>query len=365
LLQVIVQFMRKLNDFGEAASQTASRFMRGNGGIGISGKESVGTMESFTEEQHSMTRAEQEYLMNNEEQEAWDDITKEVRLRLVMGDGNTHFGLRWECGTVDQPDFLLGGWISQASTKSFLSSQVTNGQTRFCVLEDGSRQLQQCLDATLKVRRYLNYDEIHTVRPRFQSGVWFFQIYGKTTRWELMPINRIDRDLVCRWVAALHYRSGCYDPSLAREVLLATKAAIAIQCKFRVWKAKEKMERKKERKNALLNQLATFVGFGWDAGDSDDEDFQEGYVSAVVEAASSLWGHVGSWLGLGGTEVIEEGIEEGEEEILLRDNKHKSTAVQEANDLKPLEEGEVEDEVWENQRWNHLEKLKDVHILIV
>ena len=165
-----------------------------------------------------MTRAELEYQASETEHQLMDEVTAQIKERLVFGQGSTSWGLRWECGTVDEPDYLLGGWLSQVS-RSMISSGITNGQTRFCVMDDSTQQFQQCLDERLKVRRSIPYDEMHTVRPRCQESkkdgkdaIWYLQVFGKGVKWELMPIGRNDRDVILRWTAALQYRSGSFDP---------------------------------------------------------------------------------------------------------------------------------------------------------
>jgi hypothetical protein len=123
------------------------------------------------------------------------------------------------------------------------------------------------------------------------------------------------------------------------------------------------VQKRRERKNAFGNRLAAAIGFNsWDAGDSDDED-EEGYFAQysnqVYELGSSAitnaWSTVGSWLGLGGaaTTIHESDEEKDKTEDTTTNDKAKriSTAVQYSNDLPPLLAGEIEDEVWENQRW--------------
>lgn len=342
------------------------------GSIGIlhRDRESVATTDSFTEEHHTMTKAELEYEPSDLEHELMEEVTKQIRDRIVSGQGSTSFGLKWECGTVDEMEFVLGGWLSQAQ-RSMLSSGVSNGHPRFCVMDDEKRVFEQCLDERLKVRRAIPYDEMHTVRPRCyesKSGkenenIWYIQVFGKGLRWELMPIQKYDRESILRWTAALQLRSGSYDPSISGDVSRATKAAVWTQSQHRMWKAKQRVARRREKKNALMNRLksAIGVGGGWEDGDSDDEDdvgFLANYSNQAYEVGTNLvsnaWHAVGSWLGLGGSTTIEEEDERGAPIVDegSRNLKRNSTFVQFSNDLPPLGPNQVEDEIWENQRWN-------------
>lgn len=340
------------------SESVSSRYFRNLGLLGGGRTASVGTSESFTEDHHSMTRQELEYEPSEEEHEFNERVIATLKEKMVFGRGSANFGLKWECGTVDEADFVVGGWLSQVAPSRILANgqSLANGQTRFCVLEDSAKQFQQCLDATLKVRRAIPYEEMHCVRPRHISGAWYLQVFGRNTRWELMPINSADHELLHRWTCALQFRTETYDPSLSRHVVRANKAVLWTQSQYRMWRAKVKVQRKRERKNALVNRVATF--FGWSNGDDDDEDEDEGfgmgepapgYVESVLEVASNLWGTVGSWLGLGGAIVEED--EEEDDHSLARLEKRISVSVQTKDDLPVLLEGQVEDEVWENQRW--------------
>lgn len=354
----------------ETISLAPSRYFGGGasllGGIGLTGRDSVTTTDSFTEEQHTMTAAELAYEPSEAEHKLMEEVTASVRERIVYGQGSTSWGLRWECGTVDEPDYLLGGWLSQVS-RSILSSGITNGQARFCVLGDDGRLFHQCLDERLKVRRSIPYDEIHTVRPRCHESkkegkpdIWYLQVYGKGVKWELMPIAKNDREIILRWTAALQFRSGTYDPSISGDAARARKAAVWAQSKYRAWKAKLRAQKRRERRRALLNRVASAIGVSaWEVDSSDDEEegLLSSYSSQMYETSSSLinnaWSTVGSWLGLGGAATAAIAEEEEEKEPQDENDKPRriSTFVQYSNDLPPLQPGEVEDELWENQRW--------------
>lgn len=339
-----------------ATSNSSSRYFGRSmtGGIGIVGRESISTVDTFLDEQHIMSLAEIEYQPSDLEHELIEEVTEQVRQRLVYGEGSTSWGLRWECGTVDEPDYLLGGWLAHVR-HSKLSSSISSGHPRFYVLQDDRRELQQCPDERLKVSRVLTYDEIHAVRPRCVSNkkdaMWYVQIFGRNVRWELMPVNLSSRDIVLRWTAALQFRTGTYEATIAGDVSRATRAAIFAQSKFRMWKAKEKVNRKREKANRLMNRLANAVGYtGWEDGDSDEED--EGFVSGYLNtsALNTALTVVGSWLGMGGAATIAE-AEEDDLALSSKSNMRDSSFVQFSNDLPQLEMGAVEDEVWENQRW--------------
>jgi hypothetical protein len=135
-----------------------------------------------------------------------------------------------------------------------------------------------------------------------------------------------------------------------------------------MYKAKRRVQRRRERKNALLNRLALAVGYdGWDDGDSDDEDddIGGGLVSYAYDVGTSVvnmaWSAVGSWLGLGGAPPLiedperEDGEDDGSAQMGVpnrgRPKTRDSTFVQFSHELPQLGPGEVEDEVYENQRW--------------
>jgi len=355
-------------------ARLSSAASMGKAMVGRKDDQSENTEASFTDEHHVMTRDELEYQASPDEAEVNEKIVQELAKRLIWGAESTSFGLRWQAGTVNDPELLLGGWLSQVS-KTLLGGSVVNGPMRFCILDDDNKLFKQCLDEHGKTRREVHYSDIIAVRPRHQGKAWYLQVYNRESRWEFMPIDPTDRETLWRWVAALQLRSGTYDTSLTRQVTMANKAAVWTQSMVRMHRAKKRVQRRRERKNALLNRIKAAVGYnGWDDEDSDDEDDDDGsgalvYAQYALDLGTSVvnmtWSAVGSWLGLGGAPPLLEGDEPPEEEDAKsvaeggiqgvpnrgRPKTRDSTFVQFSHELPALGPGEVEDEVWENQRW--------------
>ena len=387
---------------GSMLNAAATRVTGGGGGGNREGSKGGGSDDgesSFADEMHTMTKAEAEYQLTEAEHEVLDEITKEVRERIVFGKGSASYGLKWRAGTVNEPRDLVGGWLSQVRRGGVVAiatsaAPIYNGSFRFCILDDEARSFRQCLDEQQKVRRQMVYDDITTVRPRVlldaetkkldsPNTIFYFEVFSKTAKWELMPIKPNEREVVVRWVAALQARTNTFDASIAADATRALRVALWMQSIYRMKKAMKRVQRRRERHNALRNRLAQAMGMGgWDAGDSDEDDddaYEEGYAAYAVAWGSnvltSAWSAVGSWLGLGGAAPL---LEEGEEDDaaaaaagatgkakdpLARTKgmdddaddarmRRDSAFVQFSNELPALGPNEIEDEVWENQRWD-------------
>ncbi len=191
----------------------------------------------------------------------------------------------------------------------------------------------------------------------------------------MMPIQNNNSEIVCRWTAALRHRARLIDEDMNLAIAGAQRAATWSQSLVRMRRAIEKSERMRERRKGLVNQVSSII-YGFEDSDSEYEDegdleqedngsFLVSFISAVMADAYINLG-MDSGDSFGGP-AQDEAVQEAKKKLKRRsvfkpkagrardskerDLRRNSSIIQDIHTLAPLEPYEVEDELWENQRW--------------
>jgi len=301
---------------------------------------------------------------------------------------------------------LVGGWLSHAS-KDFVSVLKSKNKLSFYVLSDELETLLECKDETMTFKhRSLNYALFHSITGRYDKAnqLYYIQIYPEREKpWLLVPIQKDNTEIIVRWVAALRYRGGMVPESVDVGRKKAEKAVLWTQAQFRMYKAKQKARRRQERRKGLMNRIGGFI-YGFDDTDSEGEDDAE---AEKLEEEAALQGQSNSFLSTFAnafasdmfernspknapsakdtrstssrrekTKNLSDMVKRSSRNMMRRRSMFKAkhfeqslnriqprssvraspdplsdTYLQESFALNPLESFEIEDELWQNERW--------------
>ena len=304
---------------------------------------------------------EEEASLHKTEGEIEDIIAQKIRDVLVFGHPKS-FGLVHRVGTVDFPEEQLGSWLNLITGKK-------KKNLSFFMLDDANSSLVQKRGkhdkpGRTEKRKYsdISYVHVKVSEKPYQCSFHVETESGKA--WVLRPIQDDDSDVVIHWVAALRYRANLYPDNLLFQQQKALKAVVWLQSKYRQKKAVEKAERRRERRRGLLNKAMGWLYGGYDDSDSDsDDDVEEedplqqqnngGFTSMLASIIQDAYQATFA--------STEDGVDEEELRKQLQmdeETKNKfrlelanASELLDKNELKPLLQNELEDEVWENERW--------------
>jgi len=308
----------------------------------------------------------------------------------VMRYGQGLYGLKWRFGSADAPQSVIGSWLFQVN-KDKMKKNLSTGKLSFFCLDDAMKELRQCKDELGTItHRKMNYAEIVAVRARKSgAGMVYIKIYHKKgNHWSMTPVQTDNEEIVIRWVAALRHRTGNIDPQMEADSERAERLALYLQSVVKMRKAIEKVDRMQKRRKGIMNQLGNMlygiVDTDSEYDDSDEEETKSAGSMQVAKKKNKVEEPASPFLvtfvsalaadlydtTFGSSEPEREKIakevkhrsvyrpkttameEEKKIQILEPEElKHSSSYLQDAYTLPPLEPYEVEDELWENERW--------------
>lgn len=264
-------------------------------------------------------------------------------------------------------------------------------QLFFFVIDDESKRfLRQKSDEQIGKLQFISIDDIEYVHVHVsKKDEPSIIIESNEISWRIAPLQADDYEIYSCWVACLRYRSKQYSDELLQAHQKALKAAICIQSNFRRKIAMKKVLRRRKRRQGITNILASTVnawlygGDGYFDTDSEDEDegdnkqrvkkedeyveggdTSDGVFTSVVSAV--MYDMYNQAFGI--RKTVPEAAETRSEELpalsvasrssmasfgTLRVGRSKSLrpSIQVKYLKKPANSDEVEDEIWENQKW--------------
>mmetsp|Transcript_14259 Transcript_14259/g.17320 ORF Transcript_14259/g.17320 Transcript_14259/m.17320 type:complete len:504 (-) Transcript_14259:1799-3310(-) len=299
------------------------------------------------------------------------NINESLKNVLVFGH-STAFGLKWRTGNVDFADLTLGSWLYRKTGKNKKS------QLFFFTLDDGAGEFKGNKNEYEPGKNpfsfaYSDIKEIH-LRVNYDPYAVSFVVEAESAgkkgsvheEWWLSPVQDNDPEVVINWVAALRHRAKLFDDSLLLDHTKALKAAIWAQSMYRKWKAIEKVKRRKERREGIVNGLKAaafsffYGGDGYYDSESDSEDEGDNVKRVPDEDGYGFTNLVSTimnetYYSFMGADDAAEADMNSMLQITGKTKRGKDT-LQKRYDAEAISMDEIEDEVWENQNWNIAKK---------
>mmetsp|Transcript_5981 Transcript_5981/g.7129 ORF Transcript_5981/g.7129 Transcript_5981/m.7129 type:complete len:765 (+) Transcript_5981:157-2451(+) len=295
------------------------------------------------------------------------NISESLKNVLVFGHSPA-FGLKWRTGNAEFTDVTLGSWLNRKTGKK-------NTQLFFYTLDDEAEAFVQNkseYDQGKNPPRFQFKDikDVHvrvTYEPYSVSFVVECETSGKkgdtiNDEWTLAPIQDNDPEVLINWVSALRHRAKLFDDDLLLASNKALKAAVWAQSRYRKWKATDKVSRRRERREGVVNNLKAaafslfYGGDGFYDTDSDSEDEGDNVKRVQEEEGYGFTSLITAIMG----DTYYGISEEAEANQVLNTSTAKTTrgkdTLQKRYDAEAISMDEIEDEVWENQTWSIAKK---------